>query len=75
MAIQDTVQKLSAKMKVNNGLDAEGNVKTANVALPSFVTTATDAQIYAIADAAENLLTKTVVYLEKTITSYIDNNG
>lgn len=69
----ESVEKLAAKMLLNNGTDAQGNVKTVSVSLPSLLPTATNEQILAIADKAEDILTKTVVKLQKVVTSNLKN--
>lgn len=61
-----TISKVQCKLLLDNGTDAQGNVKTVSVSYPSISPTGyTDAKALAIATAAEDCLTKSVYSVQK----------
>lgn len=74
MAITETMYKNTCRMALNDGTDSEGNVKSVNVSLGTMSDSGWDAsKAYAIADAIESCLTKTVLRLEHVQTNIVRN--
>lgn len=70
MAITQTVTKINFRINLDNGTDADGNVKTVAVSLPALsVSGYDDAKAIAVATALDNLLTKTIYSFSKVVTT------
>ncbi len=70
MAVTARLDKIAAKMNLNNGLDAQGNVKTVGVNLGSLNPETYDAdKVMAIVEGLTPCLTKSVVSVQEVRTS------
>lgn len=64
------VEKVLAYMRLNNGTDPQGNVKTVSVNIGSLNASAWNPdKALAIADKLENILTKTMVKFQGVVTT------
>jgi len=68
MAVTRALSKITARMKLNNGTDPSGNVKTVNQSMPSLVSaydkTTDDTKLMAVVNALVPCLTKAVYTVE-----------
>ncbi len=72
MAVETTIKSVRCNMKLNNGLDPEGNVQTVSVSLGTLNKNTWDAQkALNITALAAPCLAKTLYSTEKTETDYI----
>ena len=72
---KSSLHSVSVFMRLNNGTDAQGNVKTIGISLGSLNPATYDPdKVLAIVDKVENCLTKTVVYVQEFKTSTITND-
>lgn len=75
MAVSETMIKNVCNMKLNNGTDSEGNVKTVNVSLGTLSASAWDAQkAYACASAIEGCLSKTIYQVQHVLTNSLQED-
>ena len=65
MAVEAEVTKVQAKLQLNNGTDADGNIKTVTISMPALSTTATPTQILTVVEELTPLLTKSVYGTQK----------
>ena len=69
-----TLKKVSVNVKLDNGTDAAGNVKTVGVSLGTLSTSGFDAnKVMAIVPLLEPCLTKSVYSVEKVEVSTLSN--
>lgn len=70
MAVTETMIKNQCNMKLNNGTDASGNVKTLNQSLGTLSDTAWDAtKAMAIVEALTPCLSKSVYEVQHVVTN------
>lgn len=69
-----TVEKIQCRIKLDNGTDAQGNVKTLSVSFPTVsVSGYTDARFLAVSQAVQPCLTHTIYSLEKITTEGVED--
>ncbi|MBQ7592727.1 MAG: hypothetical protein IJU48_00060 [Synergistaceae bacterium] len=67
MATTTTVNKISVSIKLNNGLDTQGNVKTVGISLGSLSTSGYNAdKVMAVVALLEECLAKEIVQVDRT---------
>jgi len=75
MAVTETMIKNQCNMKLNNGTDSEGNVKTVNVSLGTLSDSGWDAaKAYACANAIEACLSKTIYQVQHVLTNSLEES-
>lgn len=68
----EVVTSISARIRLDNGTDSDGNQLYVNESMPSISTAGyTDNKFVAVAEAVEAILTKPIEYLQKTQVSTV----
>lgn len=74
MAVTETLESLSSRMRLSNGQTSTGAVKTVNVSLGTLDKNAWDPdKAMAIANALEPCLDKSIYVVDKVATSTLSN--
>ena len=76
MALKDDVYKVALSVRLNNGTDSSGEVKTVGVNFPTLnIEGYTDEKAYAIAEKAYAVMSKSYEGLRKVTSSEVYDEG
>ena len=78
MAVTETNVKNAVTMKLNNGVDSQGNIKTVDVSIGTLSTTGSDYdkdKAFAIVNALTSCLSKTLYNTQHTATYDMSSSG